>query len=98
MENIAFILKCYFNGRIPLYHIDAYRLEDKVNTQIGLEEVIEGDGVCVIEWSIYIEEMIFDPLRITIERLDDTKRKITFETDNESYVNIFNKLEDLENV
>ena len=42
------ILKCYFNGRLPLYHIDAYRLEDGVNNQIGLEEVIEGDGVAVV--------------------------------------------------
>ena len=92
------ILKCYFDGILPLYHIDAYRLEDKVNTQIGLEEVIEGDGVCVIEWSFFIKEMIFIPLRITIDRIDDTKRKITFETDNESYLNVFNKLEEIDNV
>ena len=44
------ILKCYFDGTLPLYHIDAYRLEDGINMDIGLEEVIEGDGVCVIEW------------------------------------------------
>ena len=56
------ILKCYFDGSLPLYHIDAYRLEDSPNTNIGLEEVIEGDGVCVIEWGKFIEELIFEPL------------------------------------
>ena len=30
------ILKCYFEGRLPLYHIDAYRLEDGMNADIGL--------------------------------------------------------------
>lgn len=55
------ILKCYFNGRIPLYHIDAYRLEDRINMDIGLEEVIQGDGVAVIEWSKFISDLIFEP-------------------------------------
>ena len=50
------ILKCYFGGRLPLYHIDAYRLEDGTNANIGLEEVIEGDGVCIIEWGKFIQE------------------------------------------
>ena len=52
------ILKCYFKGRMPLYHIDAYRLEDHVNMDIGLEEVIEGDGICVIEWGKFIQDLI----------------------------------------
>ena len=43
------ILKCYFNRTLNLYHIDAYRLEENKN-DIGLEEFIEGDGVCLIEW------------------------------------------------
>src|SRR5574344_804081 len=47
------ILKCYFHKPLSLYHIDAYRLEDvaPVQKNIGLEEVIEGDGVCLIECS-----------------------------------------------
>ena len=88
------IVKCYFDSTLPLYHIDAYRLED-LHQDLGLEEYIEGDGVCVIEWSIYIQEMIFDPLRITIERINDTERRFTFESENSFYKNIFKKLEEL---
>lgn len=40
-----------YPGRIPLYHIDLYRLsgEDDIEP-LGLEEYLYGDGLCVIEW------------------------------------------------
>ena len=69
------ILKCYFGGKLPLYHIDAYRLEDGTNANIGLEEVIEGDGVCIIEWGKFIEELIYEPLDIQITILNDSVRQ-----------------------
>lgn len=69
------ILKCYFEGRLPLYHIDAYRLEDGMNADIGLEEVIEGDGVCIIEWGKFIQELIYQPLEIKITILDNNARQ-----------------------
>lgn len=83
------ILKCYFNKPLPLYHIDAYRLEDvsSENKNIGLEEVIDGDGVCVIEWPMFIEEFIdFNKsLDITIHSIEENKRSITFETKNDKH-------------
>ena len=70
------IMKCYFKGRIPLYHIDAYRLENQ-NIEIGLDEYIEGDGVCLIEWPMYIEKLIPDDyLEITINNLGGDKRRL----------------------
>ena len=69
------ILKCYFDGRLPLYHIDAYRLEDGMNADIGLEEVIEGDGVCIIEWGKFIQELIYQPLEIKITILENNVRE-----------------------
>ena len=92
------ILKCYLSGWLPLYHIDAYRLEDGVNNQIGLEEVIEGDGIAVIEWSKFIKEMIFNPLEIIIERINDNQRRITFRSDNNMYADLFEKLEEIKDV
>jgi tRNA threonylcarbamoyladenosine biosynthesis protein TsaE len=50
------ILKIY-QGRLPLYHIDAYRLEG-LDQDLGFEEYIGGDGVCVIEWSNFIADML----------------------------------------
>lgn len=73
------ILKCYFNNKLNLYHIDAYRLEDvgPEGKNIGLEEVIEGDGVAVIEWPEFIKEMIpFDSMNIEIHSLGENKRQL----------------------
>ena len=42
----------YVGGRLPLYHFDFYRLEDEDEAlKIGLDEYLQGDGVCVIEWA-----------------------------------------------
>ncbi len=42
----------YLGGRLPLYHFDFYRLEGEDETlRIGLDEYLDGDGVCVIEWA-----------------------------------------------
>ena len=75
------ILKCYFHGRIPFYHIDAYRLEEQ-NIEIGLDEVIEGDGACFIEWPKFIETLIPDEyLEIEIHSLGNDDRQIRFYSD-----------------
>ena len=42
----------YTGGRLPLFHFDFYRLEDETEAlKIGLEEYLDGEGVCVIEWA-----------------------------------------------
>lgn len=42
----------YLGGRLPLYHFDFYRLDDEDEAlKIGLDEYLDGDGVCVIEWA-----------------------------------------------
>lgn len=45
------ILKEYHEGRLPLYHFDTYRIgyEDEMD-EIGYYDMIDGDGVCLIEW------------------------------------------------
>jgi len=42
----------YLGGRLPVYHFDFYRLEDEDEAlKIGLDEYLDGDGVCLIEWA-----------------------------------------------
>ena len=42
----------YPGGRLPLIHFDFYRLEDEDEAlKIGLDEYLDGDGACVIEWA-----------------------------------------------
>lgn len=86
------ILKCYYSGRLPMYHIDAYRLEDTFN-DIGLDEYIEGDGITFIEWPDFIKEYINVPtLDIYIYQYEQNKRKIVIESDNALYNKVFEVL------
>lgn len=89
------ILKCYFNKKLNLYHIDAYRLEDipAEGKNIGLEEQIEGDGVAVIEWPEFIKEMIpFHSMNIEIHSLGGNERKLIISSLSPRYKEIIESL------
>ena len=88
------IMKCYFDGTLPLYHIDAYRLEGQ-NIEIGLDEYIEGDGICFIEWPKFIEPLLPDEcLRIEIHNKGENTREITFYSDSKHFDEVLSKLEE----
>lgn len=88
------IMKCYFHGRIPLYHIDAYRLEGQ-NIEIGLDEYIEGDGACLIEWPAYIEPLLPEErLSICIKNEGDDNRQITLESNCQRFDNFLKELKE----
>ena len=77
----TFCLISEYYGKMPLYHMDVYRLEggeDFVN--LGTDDMIYGDGVSIIEWSEKIMEEL--PSRTIILRLtpqDDDSRLIEIE-------------------
>ena len=53
------IVQEYYEGRLALYHFDVYRIEDPSEMEeVGIDEYFYGDGVCLIEWSALIAEMI----------------------------------------
>ena len=89
------IVKCYFDSSIPLYHIDAYRLED-LHQDLGLEEYIEGDGVCLIEWAEFIKEVIPDELlKIEIEILENEERVISITPVGNKYIELLKVVKEL---
>ena len=74
----TFIIIREYKGRIPLYHIDLYRIGfiDDIR-DIGMEEVVYGSGVTAIEWAEKISEKLPDErIDITLKWLDDTTRQI----------------------
>lgn len=73
------ILKSYKQGNgQPLHHIDAYRLEG-ADQDLGFEDCFD-EGICVIEWSQFIEDQLpNDHLCISIEEGLDEDRTITFD-------------------
>ena len=88
------ILKCYFDVTPNVFHIDAYRLEDQ-NHDIGLEEFIEGEGICFIEWPKFIEELIPNRyLKINIYRIDDNSRKFEIIDETDSYLDVLKAIKE----
>lgn len=88
------IMKCYFGGDLPLYHIDAYRLEGQ-NIELGLEEYIEGDGVCFIEWPTYIAPLIPEErLQVIIHNEGENDRLFIFSSDDDSYSELLQALKE----
>lgn len=71
------ILKQY-EGRLPLNHLDVYRLANS-DEDLGWDELFYGDAVSIIEWAHLIEEDLpTERLAIQILRLDEDARKFTF--------------------
>lgn len=53
------IVKEYRDGRLPLYHFDVYRLGSGDELlDIGAEEMLDGDGLCVIEWADIVADVL----------------------------------------
>ena len=64
------IIKEYRGGKLPLFHFDVYRIGDPGEMEaIGYEEYFFGDGVCLVEWSELISELIpDDAIRVIIRK------------------------------
>lgn len=64
------ILQSYEDGRLPLHHFDVYRIGDVCEMdEIGYEDCFYGEGVCLIEWSQLIPEILpGEVVRIRIEK------------------------------
>lgn len=62
----TFTIVCeYTDGRLPLYHFDVYRIEDEDELfEIGFEDYLFGDGVCLIEWADKFADILPDSCRI----------------------------------
>lgn len=68
-----------YDGSIPLYHFDLYRLESDLDLeQVGYEDYFYGSGVTVVEWGQLFEHYLpQERLDISLENLGPEKRKIT---------------------
>lgn len=74
------IVNEYIGGRIPLFHFDMYRLGSSEDLwDIGWEDYLDRGGVCAVEWSENVADALEGALTVTIEKLGDTRRRITLE-------------------
>jgi tRNA threonylcarbamoyladenosine biosynthesis protein TsaE len=74
-----------YHGRLPLYHMDVYRLADSYE-DLGFDEYFEGEGVTVVEWAHLIEEQLpTERLTIFLYHEGQEKRKMVFVPKGERY-------------
>jgi tRNA threonylcarbamoyladenosine biosynthesis protein TsaE len=75
----TFVLIHEYEGRLPVYHFDTYRLGDIDEfLELGADEYLSGDGVCFIEWADRMEEALpRDRLTITFEITGEMTRRLT---------------------
>ncbi len=78
----TFVLINQYRGRVPVYHVDAYRTESLAELQdLGLPELFAGDGVTVVEWADKLLPLLPPgTIEVTIAGLGDEPRKITIRT------------------
>ncbi len=64
------IVQEYYEGRLPLFHFDVYRIEEvEEMEEIGYDDYFFGNGICLIEWPERIEELLPGScIRIRIEK------------------------------
>jgi len=89
-----------YQGRLPLYHFDVYRLNDVEEMyELGYEEYFFGDGVVVLEWADVVRDIIpKERLWITIlNTRGDDSREIIMEPTGEAYDNMLKGMEQYEN-
>jgi len=70
----------YRGGRLVLYHVDLYRLERAATEDLGLEEMGIADGVLAIEWPDRLAHAMTQSVRVEIEIVDETRRRVTVES------------------
>jgi tRNA threonylcarbamoyladenosine biosynthesis protein TsaE len=73
------IIHEYPGGRLPLYHFDFFRLDDRQSVaRLGLDDYFFGDGISVIEWADRFRELIPEQARwISFKTISETQRAIT---------------------
>jgi tRNA threonylcarbamoyladenosine biosynthesis protein TsaE len=71
------LIQEYRGGRLPLFHVDLYRIEDpREFDELGLDEIAE-DGVLAIEWAERLPVPPPNAIRISIEHTGQTQRRVT---------------------
>lgn len=73
----TFTLVQEYRGRLTLYHVDLYRLEESEVDDLGLEELILGDGVVAIEWAERWRGRPDGVIEVRLEHAGEDQRRIT---------------------
>lgn len=86
-----------YQGKIPLYHFDAYRISDNRElATIGFDEYLEAGGIVVIEWADRIIHALPERrLMVQMDAIDRFARRITFVAYGDEYQMVLRKLQNM---
>ena len=90
----SFVVVRELYGRLPLYHIDLYRL-DRIEeiADLGLDDYLYGDGVCVVEWAEKGDVVLpLEHLLIEMSYLADDERRLQLRPSGKRYREILAQL------
>lgn len=90
----TFVIVHEYEGPLPLYHIDAYRLERAADAAaIGIDEYLEGNGITVIEWADRIVAALpRHSLMVRFCILDGDRRRLEFTCESSAQSGVFDRL------
>ncbi len=89
----SFVIVREHQGRLPLYHIDLYRLENVEAADLGLDDYLYGRGVCVVEWAERAPDIMpAERLTVRIDYAADENRCFRMEPSGRRYVELVNGL------
>jgi len=97
-ENVVsptFVLLREYQGRLPLYHLDFYRLDSVEEiSALGLEDYLFGPGVCVVEWAEKgLSALPREHLLIEVERAAASRRRLKLRPSGARYEEMLSHLE-----
>ena len=91
----SFVLVNQYRGRLPLYHIDLYRLDSiEEIADLGLDDYLYGNGVCAVEWAEKAMGLLpGENLTIEMSFLSDTGRGIALLPKGGRYADLVSRLD-----
>ena len=87
-----------YQGKVPIYHFDLFRLNAEEIFELGYEEYFYGEGLTVIEWAEKIEQFLpKEHLKIDIKFKDLYERKISFISQGDRFYKLLKEISRIEN-
>lgn len=89
------LIKEYTDGKLQLYHMDLYRLEDSEDEDLGLDDYFYGEGITVVEWGSFMKEDLPEEfIAVSINTSDNLNdREIKFSAQGDQYSEVLERLE-----
>lgn len=90
----TFVLIQEYDGSLPVFHIDAYRLNDTDEfLELGADEILSADNICLIEWADRVADVLPKrTIRIEIVTTGETSRRISLQCPGDREEEIWQKV------